>query len=120
LVANLSESDFRSFGAADFGRLALPVGEFLLRKLDVAESREVPESLSVPTPVECGRGMEPTACVLFAANVVITVDESDSFGRLLAVMTGAKVHRVYVVKDGLPRAVITFTDILIVLEKGKK
>lgn len=121
LVANLSESDFRGFSAAHFGQLALPVGEFLLRKLGVTEAREaVPEGLTVPAPTEGACGMEPAACVLHAANVVITVDAGDSFGRLLAVMTGAKVHRVYVVKDGLPCAVITLTDVLTVLEKGKK
>ena len=126
LVANLSQSDFRAFGAHDFGSLALPVGEFLVHR----------HNLSVPSADEAaGEGgasatsssprspaiRDPWARALHGARCAVALRPADSFLQLLEALVARRVHRVYVADEALePLAVVTHTDVLAVLLRGHK
>eukprot|EP00658_Telonema_sp_P-2_P001753 TRINITY_DN10661_c0_g1_i1.p1 TRINITY_DN10661_c0_g1~~TRINITY_DN10661_c0_g1_i1.p1 ORF type:complete len:429 (+),score=94.38 TRINITY_DN10661_c0_g1_i1:143-1288(+) len=90
LVGNLSASDLRGLRRQDFGRLLLPVLDFIILQKSGHPSDET-----------------------LAALPVLTVTANDTLGRLLEILTGNRVHRVYVV-DGknAPVAVITLTDVM--------
>ena len=127
LVANLSESDFRAFGAHDFGSLALPVGEFLVHKrnLSVPAADEAAGERAGGGPAEAARPSnirDAWARALHAGGAAIALQPSDTLMRCLETLVGNGVHRLYVV-DPLthaPRAVVTATDILGVLVRGHK
>ena len=126
LVANLSQSDFRTLSTHDFGSLALPVGEYLVHRLN----------LSVPSDDEAAgehadaasgaaarsvRIRDPWARALHAAHAAVMLGPEATFLRLLEALVGARVHRAYVADENLtPLAVVTHTDVLAVLMRGHK
>jgi len=124
LVANLSQSDFRSFAAYDFGSLALPVGEFLVHRHNqsVPADDEAAGEHGDNAPGSSARGIrDPWARALAAARVAVTLRPDDTFLRLLEALVAARVHRVYICNDQMtPVAVVSHTDVLAVLLRGHK
>jgi CBS domain-containing protein len=86
LVASTSAADFKKFlQDPSVAELEAPIVDFLFR---------MQGNLDVP------------------ADQMVTVSESDTLADVVATLAAARVHRVYVVRNGEPTRVISLTDVL--------
>ena len=104
MIGNISLSDLRCLDLGQFGRLALPVSDFILYTESVRSSLQ---------DVARSRIRDSKGRRFLRRPRLVTCTPAATFEEVLKLLVQHSVHRVYVIDDlSLPIGVITPTDIL--------